>query len=138
MTDNQKIQIRQLRESGYSYNKISEVTGVSQNTIKTFCRRNGLGGNLAAKETNLSGEHKCLTCGVPVPQTIGRKVKKFCSDSCRMKWWKNHPQYINRKAIYKFECACCHKPFEAYGNANRKYCSHECYIEDRFGGGGHD
>ena len=27
---------------------------------------------------------------------------------------------------------------ESYGNKNRKYCSHECYIADRFGGGTHD
>ena len=32
-------------------------------------------------------------------------------------------------------CPVCKKTFTVYGNANRKYCSHECYIEDRFGGG---
>lgn len=35
----------------------------------------------------------------------------------------------------KAVCPVCKKPFTVYGNANRKYCSHECYIEDRFGGG---
>ncbi|RXM53885.1 RNA polymerase subunit sigma-70, partial [Clostridium tetani] len=26
----------------------------------------------------------------------------------------------------------CGKEFSAYGNKNRKYCSHNCYIRDRF------
>ena len=45
---------------------------------------------------------------------------------------------VNRKANYEFICPHCKKPFSAYGNKNRKYCSHACYIEDRFGGGSHD
>ena len=39
----------------------------------------------------------------------------------------------NRKAVYHFVCACCGEPFTAYGNENRKYCSHSCYIAGRFG-----
>ena len=31
-------------------------------------------------------------------------------------------------------CPACGKTFSAYGKRNRKYCSHECYIIDRFGG----
>ena len=29
----------------------------------------------------------------------------------------------------------CGKPFTVYGNSKRKYCSHECYIRNRFKGG---
>ena len=29
-------------------------------------------------------------------------------------------------------CAYCGQPFQSYGNQTRKYCSHECYIHDRF------
>ena len=28
------------------------------------------------------------------------------------------------------------REFTAYGNSRWKYCSHACYIKDRFGGGG--
>lgn len=88
--------------------------------------------------TSDSGSTSEPTTSLPykaVPQTAGRKEKKFCSDRCRMKWWNSHLDQVQRKANYDFVCPVCKKPFTVYGNANRKYCSHECYIEDRFGGG---
>ena len=33
-------------------------------------------------------------------------------------------------------CENCGKEFHLYGDSRRKYCSHECYIKDRFGGRG--
>lgn len=139
MTDAQKIQIGKLREAGYGYKKIAEQMGLSENTVKTYCRRHGFGGNRTHLQTvTQSEEHHCLCCGTAVGQTPGRKQKKFCSDSCRNKWWNSHLDKVERKANYEFICPQCKKPFTAYGNKNRKYCSHECYIADRFGGGTHD
>ena len=40
MTDEQKCIITDLRNKGFSYAQISEQTGISRNTIKSFCRRN--------------------------------------------------------------------------------------------------
>ena len=54
-------------------------------------------------------------------------TRRFCYDACRMAWWKNHPEKLNRKAEYHFTCAHCRKKFTAYGNKNRKYCSRACY-----------
>lgn len=136
MTDAQKIQIGNLREAGLGYKKIAEQMELSENTVKTYCRRHGLGGNLA--QQGEAPKDVCLCCGKPVKQNPGRKQKKFCSDSCRNKWWNSHLDKVERKANYEFICLCCKKPFTAYGNKNRKYCSHECYIADRFGGGSDD
>ena len=136
MTDAQRIQIGNLREAGLGYKKIAEQMELSENTVKTYCRRHGLGGNMAQQE-NVTKE-VCLCCGVAVKQNPGRKQKKFCSDKCRNKWWNSNLDKVNRKAMYEYECSYCKKPFSAYGNANRKYCSHECYVADRFGGGIHD
>lgn len=139
MTDAQKIQIGKLRGAGLGYKKIAEQMGLSENTVKTYCRRHGLGGNMThLQNVTQNEEHHCLCCGKPVQQTPGRKEKKFCSDRCRNKWWNSHLDKVERKANYEFVCPCCKKPFTAYGNKNRKYCSHECYIADRFGGGTHD
>ena len=133
MTEAQQRQIRNLRAEGFGYKRIAEQLSVSENTIKTYCRRNGLGGNQAnARGTS---KHVCLYCGVEVKQNAGRKEKKFCSDKCRNKWWNANLDRVNRKAVYEYVCSCCKKPFTAYGNAHRKYCSHQCYIKDRFGGG---
>ena len=64
-------------------------------------------------------------CGKEVVQPGGRKEKKFCSDKCRNKWWNSNLDKVNRKANYEFICPHCKKPFSAYGNKNRKYCSHQ-------------
>lgn len=139
MTDAQKIQIGKLRGAGLGYKKIAEQMGLSENTVKTYCRRHGLGGNMThLQNVTQNEEHHCLCCGKPVQQTPGRKEKKFCSDSCRNKWWNSHLDKVERKANYEFVCPHCKRPFTAYGNKNRKYCSHECYIADRFGGGSDD
>lgn len=77
--------------------------------------------------------HICPNCGSKVLQNPGRKEKKYCNSACRIAWWKAHHETIHRKSAYNFECAFCGKSFTAYGNKHRKYCSHECYIKDRFG-----
>lgn len=135
MTAEQRERVARLRGDGYGYGMIASMLSLPEGTVKSFCRRNGMGGR-ARREAAGGGEaHACKYCGLPVRQIAGRKEKKFCSYSCRMGWWKEHPEAVDRRAVYEFECANCHRPFSAYGNAGRKYCCHECYIEDRFGGG---
>lgn len=134
MTDKEKKQIAEYREQGHSYTEISKMMDLSINSIKTYCRRNKLGGGAAYEAPVILSDHVCEQCKKPVLQNPGRKLKRFCSDKCRMKWWNTHMDQVKRKANYEFTCACCGKTFTAYGNAGRKYCSHGCYIEDRFGG----
>ena len=136
MTENEKDQIITYRKQGYGYSQISNLIGISKNSIKSFCKRHGLGGTVAyeASAPEPTEESVCEQCGKPVRQNPGRKLKRFCSDKCRMKWWNTHQDQVKRKANYNYTCACCGKAFMAYGNSTRKYCSHECYIEDRFGG----
>lgn len=137
MNDTQRLQVQKLRAEGYGYGKIAEKLGIGINTIKTYCRRHAIGG-VAVKPKEDDGQKFCLCCGIPVKQTAGRKEKKFCSDKCRNSWWNSNLDRVNRKANYEFVCPNCRKTFTAYGNKNRKYCSHACYIEDRFGGGSRD
>ena len=134
MTDDQKAIIAEYRRSGFGYKKISQLTGVSENTIKTFCRRNGLGGIAVPAHAPGNG-NACKCCGAPIIQIPGRKTRKFCNDGCRARWWNGHLDLVNRKASYEFVCPAYGKAFIAYGNAHRKYCCHDCYIKDRFGGG---
>ena len=135
MTDKEKNQIAVYREQGLSYTKISKKMDLSINSIKTYCKRHGLGGIRAFA---VSGENKvcaCENCGKPVNQNPGRKKKRFCCDKCRNAWWNSHMDLVKKKANYECTCEKCGKSFISYGNKDRKYCSHECYIEDRFGGG---
>jgi len=40
----QKKQITQMRSEGSGYSMIAAALGISENTFKSFCRRNNLGG----------------------------------------------------------------------------------------------
>ena len=137
MTNEQKEAIRECRENGFGYKKTSRITGVCENTVKTFCRRNGLGGNArkdGARKTDVMLEKNCKCCGKSITQYPGRREKKFCSDTCRNKWWNSHLDQAERKAMDEYRCPVCGQAFRAYGTRNRKYCSHACYIRARFGG----
>ena len=126
VTDLQKEKIRAMRLQGVSYMKISKELGISDNTVRSFCRRNGLG----EKAKNTAA---CKQCGKSIKIVPKQKPRMFCSDACRTAWWNSHPDCVNRKAIYAYTCAHCGRAFTAYGNPNRKYCSHGCYIAERFG-----
>ncbi|MCP1638621.1 endogenous inhibitor of DNA gyrase (YacG/DUF329 family) [Streptococcus gallinaceus] len=132
MNDKQKEDITQLRKNGLGYKRISVITGVSLNTVKSYCRRWNVD-----KEISTDGD-VCLLCQTPLHQTKGKKSKKFCSDACRMKWWNMHLNKVNRKAYTTHECLNCKKEFQSYANKERKYCSHECYVAYRFGGVSYD
>ena len=131
MTDDQKKSIKRFRNQGVGYKTIAKMLGLSDNTVKSYCQRNGIGG----VKTDLAPDEKtllCKCCGKKVKQNPGRRPKLFCNDSCRMGYWNNHLDDVNRKAYYSFTCAHCGKQFTAYGNAGRKYCSSRCYFDDRF------
>lgn len=137
MTDAQKEQILKLRTDGLSYGEIACELGMRINTVKSYCRRKFNGDH--KKKTVEPGsivsniEH-CQECGKPIQQIQGRKIKRFCSDTCRMKWWNAHPEMVKRKNGHEVICYHCSKKFLVYGSQVHKYCSHDCYIKDRFGG----
>lgn len=126
MNHQQKLEIRRMREAGSSYAKIAVELSLSKNTVKSFCRRNNLGG-VSLESNNQTDDVLCRQCGTPLTHTAGAKQKRFCSDKCRMAWWNTHPEAVRRKAIYTFTCAHCGTVFESYGNKQRKYCSRACY-----------
>ena len=132
----QKEQIRNLRREGMSYAKIAKQVDVSRDAVISFCRRNGLQEiKKPIPVVNTDAADVCRECGKPLIQLDGMQRRVFCSKECRVKWWKEHPERLNQKAVYQYTCPHCGKPFSAYGNSKRKYCSHACYISDRFGGG---
>lgn len=131
MTGEQKESIHQMRAEKFSYSQIATSLGISLNTIKSYCRRNGLHGNLS--QTANGDDTVCQQCGKRLYQKQKQKPKKFCSDQCRRAWWKEHQDQLHKKAVYVLTCAHCGTSFQSYGNKKRKYCTHACYIKDRFG-----
>ena len=138
MTDAEKQQIQELRINGDGYKAISTVLGVSRDIIRGYCKRNGLDGDSKLISLNLEEKKSqnliCTCCSKPIKQMKHGRIRRFCSEECRRKWWKENDDKRNKKegAIYKYICPCCKKEFECYGNKKRKYCSHGCYIKSRF------
>ena len=63
----------------------------------------------------------CDDCGTEIPKTPWKKPK-YCRD-CR-------PKYAGTKRLPKV-CVGCGAEFYPVGGSAGKYCSHDCYVEDR-------
>lgn len=139
MTDLQAAQIRELRVRGTGYRSIASVVGLSRDIVRNYCKAHGLDGYAAALTLNvrerIQNGYACQFCGKELQQPETGRKRKFCSEKCRRDWWKAHPEEIRRKptAFYSGVCAFCGKEFTSYGNNGRKYCSHACYVQARFG-----
>lgn len=136
MTNEQRERITVLRNNGCGYTAIAKAVGLSKDSVKAYCRVHNLSGVMAKNNNRVeTAQEFCQNCGKLLQQKPGRKMAKFCSGECRQQWWNTHPEQVNKKAVYSFNCAECGKPFTAYGNSKRKYCCHTCYIAARFKGG---
>lgn len=140
MTETEKQQINEFRLKGLGYKAIGIALGLSRDSVRSYCKRNGLSGNGSIVNLNVeemkSQNHICMQCGKQLKVKSRGRKKKFCSDKCRRIWWNNNQDKRNRKesAMYKYRCNYCGREFNCYGNKRRKFCSHHCYIESRFGG----
>ena len=138
MTGEQAHLIRELRIKGEGYRSIASHVGLSRDIVRNYCKGHGLDGYGSALALSMREQIQlgkaCLWCGKELEQPVTGRRKKFCSEKCRREWWKAHPEKINRKetAFYEKECVYCGKHFKAYGNKERRYCSHGCYVRDRF------
>ncbi|PYG84789.1 hypothetical protein LY28_03582 [Ruminiclostridium sufflavum DSM 19573] len=138
MTEFEKQQIQDLRLKGVGYKAIAAILGISRDSIRGYCKRNGLDGD--SKVVSLNVEEKinqnllCACCGKSIKQKKRGRSRRFCSEDCRRKWWNDNPDKRSRKesAIYKYTCSYCNKEFSCYGNKRRKYCSHNCFIKSRY------
>ena len=121
MNEIQKEELINLKNKGRSYKEMASAVSVSESAVKSFFSRK----KLKAEEIYTV----CKNCGTALDRISGNR--KFCSDSCRYKWWRQNTDG-NRKCVKISICKKCGKELKCYDNKNRKYCSHACYIEDRF------
>lgn len=138
MNEFQAAQIRNLRLQGVGYRGIGTIVGLSRDIVRNYCKSKGLDGLATDLKINMRERMEtgraCWCCGRELEQPHTGRRRKFCSDKCRRDWWAAHPEARtqNETAYYHLTCVYCGKPFIAYGNKNRKYCSHNCYVHDRF------
>ena len=105
--------IHEMLQLGKTSTEISLAVGIPSSTIRAHVRRH----------PELYGGKACRNCGKIMAQPVGRKVKHFCSDKCRMAWWNSHREQVQKKTYYTLVCTHCGKEFESYGNQNRKYAA---------------
>jgi len=113
-----------MKEVGLANSIIAKRLGINIGTVESYVRE--------VKETasqKLNVEN-CLGCGKEMEKK--RSCQHFCSRTCRYEWWKNNMLLSPSKAVRVFKCKGCGKTFVTYGEKERKYCSHACYIKDRF------
>ena len=134
LTYKQGKQICLLRERNMGYRTIAAQLGISRDAVRNFCMAHHLTGVRAGTQTKVPTS--CQYCGATLVQSARGRKRKFCSDACCRKWWSENPQAIrqSKEALYEATCLNCGKVFTAYGNNHRRYCSHACYIQHRFGG----
>ncbi len=156
MTREQQDEIRRLRAMGEGYKKIGALLNLSVNTVKSFCRREADREHDRSAEqeaaTSLSTvtneesdmgnrqeEHGsveriasdaslCLRCQKPITSQGKRRTRKFCSDSCKVAYWRTQAKPNGEWR----RCAGCGRLLFGH-DSHRKYCSHGCYISHRFG-----
>ncbi len=118
MTNEQKNKIHQMRQDGQSYKQIASTLNISENTIKSYCRRNNLSIQTTTAEIDKSNKDKqihttCKQCEKPIGQNKKGQRKKFCTDECRRKWWKSNEDKLSKKAYYTLTCNMCKRTFES-------------------------
>ena len=134
MTTQEKRSLEAYRRNGYGYKKIADIMGISENTVKTYCKRNNLAGAVAVRNPH-GNVTRCKACGEPLVQMTGCKPKVFCSTTCRNNWWNKHRKLIKHRDGRQVTCKNCGEEMSISKNSTQQYCSHSCYVAARFYGG---
>ena len=118
MTEAQKTEALRLLGEGRIYKEIGEQIGATTESVKQFFYRNR--------------KHKqpirCEQCHQTMIRNESRQ-QRFCSYSCRMRWWSHHPEAFSNSEDHHYCCKTCGKYF--YSRRAASFCSRPCYYESR-------
>lgn len=98
MTTKNLEAIQTLRKQNYSYASIAKALGMNMNTVKSLCRRGGIETPDMPRKTKAEKQmlQVCKQCGSPISNEWHRRQKSFCSDKCRLIYWKSHKTLENK------------------------------------------
>ena len=91
MTDKEKAQVMKTRVAGMGDGKIAQELGLSQNTVKSYCRRHTTDDAPVVASELIGATTACEHCGKPIQQIAKQKKKEFVyirdvlRDHCCMK-----------------------------------------------------
>lgn len=115
MTNAEAAKISLYKQKGWGYKRIAIELGLSQNTVKSYIKRN---------ETSIGSI--CEECGKVLHLVPGKKKKRFCSDACRMAWWKAHQDQVQHQKVYEHNCRHCGASFRSL-RKDSLFCSRTCF-----------
>lgn len=107
--------VERLRREGKGLSTIAQETGISINTIKSYCSRHGLSGSRPIRT--------CMFCNTEI-----KTKDHFCSDGCRAGWYEIHSTEV--QDILR-SCKACERPFEPR-QPKQVYCSKHCFYSERY------
>lgn len=137
MDDYQRRQIWTLRQLGKGYGTIATALNLPKDSVKKYCGRYPeLKGYGQATKQMLEDKiyDYCQHCQMKLDHHPKGRPKKFCSAKCRKDFWLAHSDEHDksRNAFHELTCHHCGRSFSSYSTADRKFCSHDCYIKSRF------
>jgi len=133
-TETQGVRIQEMRAAGIGYRVIAQELNLTRDAVRYYCKVHGLAGVAEEQVAHSIVAEHCIQCGKPLSAHSGSRTRRFCSSSCRCKWWQTHSDESVRPSSSRQHVVCpnCGKSFLDYSSKARKYCSHACYIRDRF------
>jgi len=129
LKEKQIEQLKALRRHGLTYQQTADALGLKLGTVKAYCHRHPEMENQQEEQTKAD---VCPYCGQLIVNTPKAKRKRFCSDSCRYNWSYRHRMLVNPMVSHFVACICCGTRFSCYLKRSKKYCSHACYIKQRY------
>ena len=87
MTSEEKARLTALRNEGFGYKRIAQELRISVNSVKTFCRRNGLASAAKKEEpaADRRSEQRCTLC----ENMCGIRIKEQLEKGSDKKGYRN-------------------------------------------------
>ena len=135
LTPEQISLIQKLHSDGAGYKSIAYQLGISRELVRYHCRKNDRPKKTVVLDSIATEDPlHCRFCKRLLKQPGTGRRRTFCSDQCRRSWWAAHAEMHirNDTALYRITCKNCGTEFAVYGNRQRLFCCHDCYIQSRF------
>ncbi len=89
------------------YKAITNLLGLTRESVRGFCKRNSLSGNSYVVALNVEEKVKrnvlCVYCESPLKEKSTGRMRRFFCDDYRRKWWKEHEveRKKNKNKVYE-------------------------------------
>ena len=147
LPEREKVRELRMREMGCA--EIAGRLGIPEGTVILHCLKLGLPATGPCRRIPLPKEdaawlryHRrepkyanCPVCGKKIIQPLIGRPKKFCSRTCKNKFWNDRWRAEKEKHGRRAVCENCGEIFYAVneGKKPQRFCCQDCYFEFRYG-----